>query len=411
MNEELLSFAVQFIQDNHICVHRLKNDAWSDAMPFDLGLRQTLYGKTENWECRLLQSIKRCTIYHCTDEFGCLYSLFRLPDEDILFLGPLIQGENWEAMYQQVCTTMALSESQCRQLHDYYLRLPQICIVGWYYPFVQALGKQLFGRRCAIRQVAPGELAGYASTFPLRTVMPREKPVLSMEMLEDRYALENRLLSAVHKGDAEAAQKALQSFSGVTVPDRPGQSRQITLQYRLVALNALLCKEAERAEVHPFYLDTLYNDVLIKIANVCNERQEHQVILQMLRQYCERVRQYSAAGYSPVVRNAVYYINSHLKEDLSLHRMAALLNVNRSYLSSLFRRETGRKLTDYVISARIEYAANLILHSQSSVTAAAAAVGYADVSYFTRLFKRVLGTTPAQYCKSARASDGFDGTP
>ena len=88
--------------------------------------------------------------------------------------------------------------------------------------------------------------------------------------------------------------------------------------------------------------------------------------------------------------------------------MAVLLNVNRSYLSSLFRRQTGRKLTDYVTSARIEYAANLILYSQFSVTAAAAAVGYSDVSYFTRLFKRVLGTTPAQYCKSALLSDRPD---
>ena len=105
---------------------------------------------------------------------------------------------------------------------------------------------------------------------------------------------------------------------------------------------------------------------------------------------------------------AVHPEGVHLKEDLSLHRMAVPLNVNRSYLSSLFRRQTGRKLTDYVISARIEYAANLILYSQFSVTAAAAAVGYSDVSYFTRLFKRVLGTTPAQYCKSALLSDRPD---
>ena len=46
--------------------------------------------------------------------------------------------------------------------------------------------------------------------------MPPEKPVLSIQMLEDRYALENYLLDAVHHGDAELAMLALQSFRGVT---------------------------------------------------------------------------------------------------------------------------------------------------------------------------------------------------
>lgn len=45
-----------------------------------------------------------------------------------------------------------------------------------------------------------------------------EKPVLSIQMLEDRYALENHLLDAVHHGDAELAMQALQSFRGITIP-------------------------------------------------------------------------------------------------------------------------------------------------------------------------------------------------
>lgn len=46
--------------------------------------------------------------------------------------------------------------------------------------------------------------------------MPPEKPVLSIQMLEDRYALENHLLDAVHHGDAKLAMQTLQSFCGVT---------------------------------------------------------------------------------------------------------------------------------------------------------------------------------------------------
>lgn len=74
-----------------------------------------------------------------------------------------------------------------------------------------------------------------------------EKPVLSIQMLEDRYALENHLLDAVNHGDAELAMQALQSFRGVTIPGRKGHTKTTTVRFRAVALNALLRKEAERA--------------------------------------------------------------------------------------------------------------------------------------------------------------------
>lgn len=48
--------------------------------------------------------------------------------------------------------------------------------------------------------------------------MPPEKTVLSIQMPEDRYALENHLLDAVHHGDAELAMQALQSFRGESAP-------------------------------------------------------------------------------------------------------------------------------------------------------------------------------------------------
>lgn len=105
-----------------------------------------------------------------------------------------------------------------------------------------------------------------------------EKPVLSIQMLEDRYALENHLLDAVHHGDAELAMQALQSFRGVTIPGRKGHTKTTTVRFRAVALNALLRKEAERAEVHTFYLDTLYNDYLLAAGEITTEQQEQALV-------------------------------------------------------------------------------------------------------------------------------------
>lgn len=208
-----------------------------------------------------------------------------------------------------------------------------------------------------------------------------EKPVLSIQMLEDRYALENHLLDAVHHGDAELAMQALQSFCSVTIPGRKGHTKTTTVRFRAVALNALLRKESERAEVHDFYLDTLYNDYLLAAGEITTEQQEQALVVETLQQYCDRVARYSTAGYSVVIRNIIHYINLHLKEDLTLSTLVARFNLSRSYLSDRLHREVHSNLTDYVTPTRILFAANLLRYHHYTITQAAQEVGIPVVPY------------------------------
>lgn len=177
-------------------------------------------------------------------------------------------------------------------------------------------------------QHLPHPLGKLHRSFPricrsAKAVYAAGKPVLSIQMLEDRYALENHLLDAVHHGDAELAMQALQSFCGITIPGRKGHTKTTTVRFRTVAMNALLRKEAEQAEVHAFYLDTLYNDYLLAAGEITTEQQDQALVVEMLQQYCDRVARYSTAGYSVIIRNIIHYINLHLKEDLTLSTLAA----------------------------------------------------------------------------------------
>ena len=73
------------------------------------------------------------------------------------------------------------------------------------------------------------------------------------------------------------------------------------------------------------------------------------------------------------------------------------MSVNASYLSTLFKKEMGMPLTDYVNRQRIELSQRLLLSTDMPIKSVALQCGIPDVYYFSRLFKRIVGTTPKVY--------------
>ena len=86
-----------------------------------------------------------------------------------------------------------------------------------------------------------------------------------------------------------------------------------------------------------------------------------------------------------------------LTADLSLKANAEALNVNASYLSTQFRREVGKTVTEYVTERRMDLAARLLLTSGLQIQTVAQHCGMSDVNYFSKLFKKQFGVTPRQY--------------
>jgi two-component system response regulator YesN len=69
-----------------------------------------------------------------------------------------------------------------------------------------------------------------------------------------------------------------------------------------------------------------------------------------------------------------------------------------SYLSKLFKQETGLTLTDYITEMRLRKAKYLLKNSPDlKIHEIGAEVGYGDPAYFNKLFKRVVGVTPNEY--------------
>ena len=92
-------------------------------------------------------------------------------------------------------------------------------------------------------------------------------------------------------------------------------------------------------------------------------------------------------------------INLNLSDQLSPKSLAAMYYISPSYLSSLFKQDTGTTLTDFINTQRIQRAANLLSSTEQNISQ----VGILDVNYFTKMFKKSMGSTPTQYRRQSRA--------
>jgi YesN/AraC family two-component response regulator len=77
--------------------------------------------------------------------------------------------------------------------------------------------------------------------------------------------------------------------------------------------------------------------------------------------------------------------------------MAKICNVSPNYLSNLFKRQTGKTLTQYVNGKRVSYAKHLLKTTNLQIQTIAQHCGILDFHYFCRIFKSITGKTPSEY--------------
>ena len=91
-------------------------------------------------------------------------------------------------------------------------------------------------------------------------------------------------------------------------------------------------------------------------------------------------------------------IETEYRHELSLHQIAEKVFLTASYLSKLFKHETGGTITEYMTMVRINKAKELLKNNRNLKTYEVGEfVGYTDSSYFNKLFKKEVGVTPKEY--------------
>jgi AraC-like DNA-binding protein len=295
---------------------------------------------------------------------------------------------------------LGLPVSLYHGLVSYFERLPQLKSQEVFDTICFSVADTVFSGR---DQYKVRVIHNSAEPDALQQMIARNDPIQEESQeerfrnLEKRYALENSLLSAVETGDVNAALSSFYRFvrfsSGLArMPDRLRDKKDL-----VITLNTLLRKAAERAGVHPYYIDAFSNSRVAKLEQCSNTIQVDSFGRDQVTGYCELIQQYALNPYSKPIRDAIFLIQSDLSADLSLAAIAERLNLTHSYLSNLFCKEVGQTLSAFVLGKRIRRAQHLLTTTPLSIQDIAWEVGIPDANYFTRLFKRETGETPRKY--------------
>ncbi len=124
---------------------------------------------------------------------------------------------------------------------------------------------------------------------------------------------------------------------------------------------------------------------------------------QMYEEYISKVHELKKKTvYSLPIQTVADYIEMHLEDDLSLSTIAKLIGYSDYYLSRRFRKEVGSSINQYITEKKIEYARKLLLYSELTIAETAEKLNYASETYFSTVFKKVTGMSPAQYRSANR---------
>ena len=373
--------------------------------PSDIGL-----GKILNYQVdhdRLLAYLEQyCrpnTIYRIQNPLLCCYLIFRLPDTvpaTYAYVGPYTQEVVSKKDVLKLADKYHLGPGNLKQLEQFFHDLPLLPSETMLFTIIYTLGERMWGSldNFSFQKNIHFFIGEAQPVTPAPDITTPEEALLSMQILENRYETESQLFQAVSNGRLHKAELYFSNLATRQYEER-ATTRLRTIKNYALAMNTGLRIAAGNGSVHPLHIHNMSSQYARRIEALASESECMALMKEMVRKYCLLVKNHSLKGYSLLVRKVLTRIDFDLTADLSLKAQAGLLNVNPSYLSTLFKKETGVTLTEYVNRKRIEQALLLLNSTSMQIQLIAQYCGIPDVNYFTKTFKKIVGKTPKEYRK------------
>ena len=229
------------------------------------------------------------------------------------------------------------------------------------------------------------------------------------------YSHEYLFYDNIAEGDIEAVRKDLvdpQDTSRYESEEYGKLSKDFlrNIRYHFVISVAMITRACVEKGLERELAYTLSDLYISRMDALQNAQQIGILYNEMLLDFTNRMAQLPKQKvYSVQIVRAMEYIYMHRNERLTVQRIADCIGVNRSYLSSLFSKEMGMSISDFVRNEKVKAAENMLRFSEYSYGDIAEYFGFASQSHFIKCFREKTGLSPKEYRNKYLRSLGLKG--
>ncbi|MDD3361425.1 MAG: AraC family transcriptional regulator [Hespellia sp.] len=225
------------------------------------------------------------------------------------------------------------------------------------------------------------------------------------ELYHHTYQEERKLLDSIREGRIEETLRYSRNMDA----DLGKLSSKELNHWKNVAIVAItLCTRAAidggispsiAYRISDFYIQK--SDGCNDIAQVIKYR-DHAV-----EELTQQVQKKKGRKTSSYVERCRDYVEKHYRNKIYLADIADTLGLSETYLSRLFKKETGVRLQDYIVGIRLEHAANLLKYSEETISNIAEYVNFPSQSYMGKVFKEKYQMSPKKYREQNSPTEYF----
>lgn len=209
--------------------------------------------------------------------------------------------------------------------------------------------------------------------------------------------IEKKLFQHIRNGDRTGLIKALNNVreEELGVLSRRSQIRSLkNLSYCAITLATRAAVEGGLFWEKAYTLSDMH---IQHIEELTESKDVEKAYKDALLDFADQVRKNRMQKVSKPVAVCQNYIFNHLYEEITLSRLSEITGLNASYLSQLFKKETGITITRYIQREKVKEAGRLLVLTDCSLADICSRLNFCDQTYFNKVFKKHTGMTPKQY--------------
>ena len=210
--------------------------------------------------------------------------------------------------------------------------------------------------------------------------------------------IEGKLRAAIRNRDKEMSQTILNQMLAYIYTYNRNDLELI--KPRITELVVIISRAAVDAGASVRDIFLINENFNANIENFQNLEDLSVWVSNMLQRFISLTFEFEKVKHADTVYKVIEYIKNNYHRHISLEEIAGISFMSKTYLSTLFKKETGYSISEYINDIRVDRAQSLLVGSDLSIVEIARMCGFEDQSYFTKVFRKVAGITPKKYRES-----------